>query len=75
MCDFNEFEDGVFEKNPLLYIPYFGPKLLFFGPGGPISTQNLKNIVYPVVISQNNPFQGLNWSLKHNGNFGVVRPP
>ena len=60
LCDFNEFEDGVFEKNPLLYIPKFGPKRHFEGPQGPISTQNLKNIVYLVVINQNNPFQGLN---------------
>ena len=75
LCDFNQIEDGVFEKSPLFGIPYFGQKLHFFGPEGPILTQNLKNIVELVVISQNNQFQGLNWSSKENGNFGVVRPP
>ena len=37
-----KFEAYVFEKNPLFCIPYFGPKLPFFGPEGPILTQNLK---------------------------------
>ena len=45
LCDFNKIEDGVFEKSPLFGIPYFGQKLHFFGPEGPILTQNLKNIV------------------------------
>ena len=45
LCDFNQIEDGVFEKSPLFGIPYFGQKLHFFGPEGPILTQNLKNIV------------------------------
>ena len=45
LCDFNKIEDGVFEKSPLFCIPYFGQKLPFFGPEGPILTQNLKNIV------------------------------
>ena len=45
LCDFNKFEDGVFEKNPLFCIPYLGPKWPFFGPERPILTRNLKNIV------------------------------
>ena len=60
LCDFNKFEGYVFEKNWFFCIPYFGQKQPFFGPEGPILTQNLKNIVYQVVISQNNPFQGFN---------------
>merc|ERR1712051_1136633 len=27
LCDFNQIEDGVFEKSPLFGIPYFGQKL------------------------------------------------
>ena len=30
LCDFNQIEDGVFEKSPLFGIPYFGQKLHFF---------------------------------------------
>ena len=30
-CDFNKIEDGVFEKNPLFWIPYFGQNQPFFG--------------------------------------------
>ena len=44
-CDFNQFEDDVFEKNQLFCIPYLGPKWPFFGPERPILTRNLKNIV------------------------------
>ena len=35
----------VFEKNPLLHIPYFGPKWPFFGPEAQILAQKPKNIV------------------------------
>ena len=75
LCDFNQIEDGVFEKSPLFGIPYFGQKLHFFGPEGPILTQNLKNIVYQVVITQNKAFQGLNWSQNDYVIFGFCRPP
>ena len=74
-CDWSKFEDGVFEKNPLFCIPYLGPKRPFFDPGGPHLTQNIKNIVLQVVLTQNIAFQGLNWSPNNNGNFGVRRPP
>ena len=42
-CDFNKFKGYVFEKNWFFCIPYFGQKRPFFGPEGPILTQNLKN--------------------------------
>ena len=45
LCDFNKFEGYVFEKNWFFCIPYFGQKQPFFGPEGPILTQNLKNMV------------------------------
>ena len=38
-------------------------------------TQNLKNIVKQVVITQNNAFQGLKWPPSNNVIFGVCRPP
>ena len=45
LCDFNQIEDGVFEKSPLLHIPYFGSKWPFFGPEAPILAQKPKIIV------------------------------
>ena len=45
LCDFNKFEDGDFEKNPFFCILYLGQKRPFFGPEGPVLTQNHKNIV------------------------------
>ena len=59
-----------FSANPIL-----AQKGLFFGPEGPILTQNLKNIVYQVVITQNKAFQGLNWSQNDYVIFGFCRPP
>ena len=56
LCDFNKFEDDVFEKNPLFCIPYLGQKRPFFGPEGPVLTQKLKNIVKLVVTTQNSAF-------------------
>ena len=56
-------------------MPYSGPKRPFFVPRGPHLTQNLKNIVLQVVLTQNIAFQGWNWSPNKNGNFGVCRPP
>ena len=51
LCDFNKFEDDVFEKNPLFCIPYLGQKRPFFGPEGPVLTQKLENIVKLVVTT------------------------
>ena len=55
--------------------PIWAKNGLFFGPEGPILTQNLKNIVKQVVITQNNAFQGLKWPPSNNVIFGVCRPP
>ena len=55
--------------------PIWAQNGLFFYPGGPHLTQNIKNIVLQVVLTQNIAFQGLNWSPNTNGNFGVGRPP
>ena len=74
-CDMSQIWTEVFEKNPLFWIPYLGQKRPFFGPEGPILTQNLKNIVKQVVITQNNAFQGLKWPPSNNVIFGVCRPP
>ena len=41
----------------------------------PILTQNLKNIVKLVVVTQNHAFQGKKWSLSDYVIFGVCRPP
>ena len=74
-CIFSQIWVDVFEKSPFFCIPYLGPKRPFFGPEGPILTQNLKNIVYQVVITQNKAFQGLNWSQNDYVIFGFCRPP
>ena len=74
-CIFSKIGVDVFEKSPLFCIPNFGPKRPFFGPVGPILTQNLKNIVKLVVITQNHAFQGKKWSLSDYVIFGVCRPP
>ena len=74
-CIFNQIGVDVFEKSPLFRIPNFGPKRPFFGPEGPILTQNLKNIVKLVVTTQNHAFQGKNWSLSDYVIFVVCRPP
>ena len=74
-CNLSKIEDGVFEKNPLFCIPYLGPKWPFFVPEGSLLTQNLKNIVLQVVLTQNFAFQGWNWSPRENYIFGVGRPP
>ena len=74
-CIFNQIGVDVFEKNPLFCIPNFGQKRPFFGPEGPILTQNLKNRVKLVVTTQNHAFQGKNWSLSDYVIFGVCRPP
>ena len=74
-CDMSQIWTDVFEKNALFCIPYLGQKRPFFGPEGPILTQNLKNIVKQVVITQNNAFQGLKWPPSNNVIFGVCRPP
>ena len=55
--------------------PIWAKNGLFFGPEGPILTQNLKNIVKQVVITQNNAFQGLKWPPSNNVIFGVCRAP
>ena len=74
-CIFSKIGVDVFEKSPLFCIPNFGPKRPFFGPVGPILTQNLKNIVKLVVITQSHAFQGKKWSLSDYVIFGVCRPP
>ena len=74
-CIFSKIGVEVFEKSPLFCIPNFGPKRPFFGPEGPILTQNLKNIVKLVVITQSHAFQGKKWSLSDYVIFGVCRPP
>ena len=74
-CIFSQIWVDVFEKSPFFCIPYLGPKRPFLDSGGPHLTQNLKNIVVQVVLTQNIAFQGLNWSPNNNGNFGVRRPP
>ena len=74
-CDMSQIWTDVFEKNPLFWIPYLGQKRPFFGPEGPILTQNLKNIVKQVVITQNNAFLGLKWPPSNNVIFGVCRAP
>ena len=74
MCDFNKFEDGVFEKNPLFCIPYLGQKRPFFGTEGPVLTPKHENIVLLVVTTQNIAFQGLKWSPMDNVLFRVFRP-
>ena len=74
-CILSKIRVDVFEKSPLFCIPNFGPKRPFFGPVGPILTQNLKNIVKLVVITQNHAFQGKKWSLSDYVIFGVCRPP
>ena len=55
--------------------PIWAQNGLFFYPSGSQLTQNLKNIVVQVVLTQNIAFQGFNWSPNNNGNFGVRRPP
>ena len=75
LCIFGKIGVDVFEKIPLFCIPNFGPKRPFFGPEGPILTQNLKNIVKLVVITQSHAFQGKKWSLSDYVIFGVCRPP
>ena len=44
-CNLSQIKDDVFEKNPLLHMPYFGPKWPFFGPEAQILAQKPKNIV------------------------------
>ena len=74
-CILSKIRVDVFEKSPLFCIPNFGPKRPFFGPEGPILTQNLNDIVKLVVTTENHAFQGKIWSLSDYVIFGVCRPP
>ena len=53
----------------------FWPKMAFFGPEGPNLAQNIKNIVWQVVLTQNMTSQSQNWSRVEMDNFGFSRPP
>ena len=70
-----KFESMFLRKVNFFVYPIWAQNGLFFGPEGPILTQNLKIIVYQVVITQNKAFQGLNWSQNDYVIFGFCRPP
>ena len=74
-CDIGKIWDDSFWGNALFCIPYFGPKWPFFGPEGPNLAQNIKNIVWQVVLTQNMTSQSQNWSRVEMDNFGFSRPP
>ena len=71
----SKFEPMFLRKIHFSANPILAQKGLFFGPEGPILTQNLTNIVYQVVITQNKAFRGLNWSQNDYVIFGFCRPP
>ena len=74
-CNMSKIWDDCFREYSLFCIPYFGPKWRFLGPEGPNLAQNIKNIVWQVVLTQNMTSQSQNWSHVETDNFGFSRPP
>ena len=74
-CDFSQFEDGVFEKNPLFCIPIWAQKGHFWPLEGLFLAKNLEKIVFSVDTIQNFTFWNPNVAPQKVENFGPTDPP
>ena len=74
-CVFRQFEEGVFEKNALLFSPISAQNDHFWSPEGPFLAKNLENRVFSVHTIQNCQIWNPNVDPKKVTIFGPRDPP